>query len=102
VPGHFPRRALAAAAVAALLLLALWAGSDRPPRLPADADHAADLPEARCLECHGHTAREPRPADHPPRDDCFSCHKDAAGALHPRRGAPQSVPGGWESDPRLR
>jgi len=102
VDGHFPRRTAAAIAAAALLLLALWATGDRPPRLPADADHGTGLAESRCLDCHSHVARDPRPADHPPRDDCYSCHEDAAGVLHPRRGAPQSLPGGWESDPRLR
>jgi hypothetical protein len=84
----------------ALLIGGLWAASDRPPRLPADADHGLALPEARCLGCHRHDARRPRPADHPPRDDCFSCHRDAAGALHPRRGAPTSISGGWADDPR--
>lgn len=102
MPGRFPRRAVVTVAIAGVLVLALWAASDRPPRLPADADHGADLAESRCLECHSHAGREPRPADHPQRDDCYSCHEDAAGSLHPRRGAPQSLPGGWESDPRLR
>ena len=100
--GNSALRFWAPLAVIVLLIGGLWAASDRPPRMPADGDHAAELSEARCLECHGHAARHPRPADHPQRDDCYSCHKDAAGALHPRRGAPQSIPGGWAADPRQR
>ena len=88
-------------AAPALLLLALWATSGSAPRLPADGDHGTDQSEARCLSCHAHGERRPRPADHPRRDDCFSCHRDAAGALHARHGAPTELPGGWQDDPRL-
>jgi hypothetical protein len=94
-------RALLWLAVPALLLLALWATADRPPRLPADADHGVEQSEARCLSCHGHAERRPRPDDHPHRDDCFSCHRDAGGTLHARAGAPEAIPGGWQDDPRL-
>jgi hypothetical protein len=89
-------------AVGALVIGGLWAGSSRPPRLPADADHAPAQAESHCLCCHGYGQRQPRPADHPPRDDCFSCHKNATGLLHPRQGAPTSIPGGWADDPRRR
>ena len=85
----------------ALVVLALWAVGGKPPRLPADIDHAPDQAETRCLTCHGPAARHPRPADHPQRDDCYSCHRDAGGTLHPRPGAPTAVPGGWREDPRL-
>lgn len=88
--------AVAVLAVAA----ALWLLADRAPRLPGDEDHSLCQAEARCLTCHGHAGRHPRPADHPPRDDCYSCHPDAAGALHPRKNAPTAIPGGWSDDPR--
>ncbi len=89
-------------ALLALLIGGLWAASARPPRLPADADHSLAQPESHCLDCHRHLARHPRPLDHPSRDDCFSCHRDAGGTLHPRPGAPTSLPGGWADDPRRR
>ena len=95
------RLVLWAAAVAAGGAAAWWAASGKPPRLPADADHRLDQAEAACLRCHVHSGRKPRPADHPLRDDCFSCHRDPAGALHPRAGAPTELPGGWRDDPRL-
>ncbi|HVN75534.1 MAG TPA: hypothetical protein VMT19_04400 [Thermoanaerobaculaceae bacterium] len=89
------------AAVAAMGAALLWATSGKPPRLPADADHRFDQTESACLQCHTRTGRHPRPADHPLRDDCFSCHRDRLGELHARPGAPTEVPGGWRDDPRL-
>jgi len=93
-------RWFAAPAAVALVVLALWAAGGKAPDLPADPDHRLGQGEADCLACHGHAGRSPRPADHPPRDDCFSCHRDAAGELHPRPGAPTAVPGGWQDDTR--
>jgi hypothetical protein len=87
--------------IVALASLGWWAVGGKPPRLPRDANHGLDQGEAHCLSCHAFTAKHPRPPNHPPRDDCFSCHRDPDGALHPRRGAPTSLPGGWRDDPRL-
>lgn len=88
-------RALGGLGGAGAVLLILWAVSSQPPRLPADADHGVQQPEASCLFCHGVAGQRPRPARHPRRDDCYSCHRDAAGRLHPRRDAPTELPGGW-------
>jgi hypothetical protein len=87
--------------LAAPIAIGLWAASGKAPRLPADGDHAVAQAEARCLGCHMRAGAHPRPAGHPLRDDCFSCHRDHAGVLHPRRGAPTSLPGGWRDDPVL-
>ncbi|HVN32847.1 MAG TPA: hypothetical protein VMT45_12765 [Thermoanaerobaculaceae bacterium] len=97
-----PRRRLLlwVLAPAALLVVVLLSWST-PPRLPADPDHALEQAEAHCLTCHIHTGRHARPAGHPLRDDCFSCHRDPRGVLHPRPAAPTSLPGGWADDPRL-
>ena len=84
-----------------VLLLVLLATRRTPPRLPPDRDHALDQAETHCLGCHPRTSRHPRPADHPLRDDCFSCHRGPDGVLHPRPGAPTSLPGGWADDPVL-
>ncbi len=87
--------------LAAPVAVGLWATSGKPPRLPADGDHAVSLAEAKCLGCHTRSGAHPRPAGHPLRDDCYSCHRDPAGVLRPRRGAPTSLPGGWRDDPVL-
>ena len=89
------------AVVAALGIAAWWATSGRPPRLPSDADHSVGQSESSCLACHVHTGRHSRPPDHPLRDDCFSCHRDSRGGLHPRLGAATELPGGWRDDPQL-
>ncbi|MFN3412857.1 MAG: hypothetical protein ACK42L_02220 [Thermoanaerobaculum sp.] len=83
--------------VFAVLLLV----SDRAPKMPPDADHQVSVPEVLCLSCHGYVQKHPRPANHPLRDDCFSCHRDSQGKLHPRKDAATSLPGGWRDDPRL-
>ena len=93
--------ALAALGAAALAGAGLWATGGKPPRLPRGPDHDLAQAESHCLTCHSRADRHPRPADHPLRDDCFSCHRDAAGALHPRPGAPTSIAGGWRDDPGL-
>jgi hypothetical protein len=99
---RFRGRGLAwAVGLAAAAAVGVWATSGKPPRLPADADHALGQAEAACLRCHARTGQNPRPADHPLRDDCFSCHRDAHGRLHPRPGAATSLPGGWRDDPVL-
>ena len=95
------RRLLLWIAALALLFLVLLLTRRTPPSLPADPDHAVSQTEGRCLSCHMRTSRHPRPADHPLRDDCFSCHRGPDGVLHPRRGAPTSLPGGWVDDPVL-
>ena len=97
-----PRRlVLWTAGVVACGAVAWWATSGAPPRLPSDPDHRLDQAESACLRCHVRSGRHPRPADHPLRDDCFSCHRDRGGALHPRAGAPTDLPGGWRDDPVL-
>ena len=86
------------------LFTVLWlAGGDGEsgPRMPGDADHDPGQSEAECLVCHSHQSFSPRSVQHPRRDDCYSCHTDAEGRLHPRLGAPTELPGGWPDDPRL-
>ncbi len=90
-----------AVGLAAPIAIGLWATSGKPPLLPADGDHAVTQAEAKCLSCHQRAGTHPRPPGHPLRDDCFSCHRDHVGVLHPRPGAPTSLPGGWRDDPAL-
>jgi hypothetical protein len=87
--------------IAAAMTGLWWTRRDRAPGMPPNGDHVIAQSEQRCLSCHGHTQRRPRPVNHPLRDDCFSCHRDDAGRLHTRPGAPTTLPGGWRDDPRL-
>jgi hypothetical protein len=95
------RRLAWAVGLVAVAGVGLWATSRGSPALPADRNHAVSQAEARCLGCHDRTGGFPRPADHPLRDDCFSCHRGPDGRLVPRPGAPTSLPGGWRDDPVL-
>ena len=81
---------------------AMWATSGKAPRLPADGDHAVRAKaEAKCLEGLSPASRRaPAPGRAPAPTTASSCHRDHLGVLHPRRGAPTSLPGGWRDDPR--
>lgn len=96
------KRLLTGLVAVSLVALGLWATSDRAPRMPGDGDHAIPQSESQCLSCHGRAGQRPRPVDHPLRDDCYSCHRDAAGTLHPREDAPTEIPGGWRDNERQR
>ena len=54
--------------------LVLYTLRNRPPSLPADADHRGGGPQ-QCLECHGPAGRQPRGPNHPLNDQCFNCHE---------------------------
>jgi len=50
------------------------------PRIPSDSIHRGLKKEiALCKECHGPHGKAPLGKDHPPKFDCFKCHK------HPRK-----------------
>jgi hypothetical protein len=53
-----------------------------PRPIPADVRHAGIHDEAGCLGCHGQGKEAPRKAKHPPKQECFKCHK-AAGEGRP-------------------
>jgi len=49
----------------------------RYPRIPADAIHK-DIEvnnNAACLECHGAGKKNAVKSTHPPKFECFKCHK---------------------------
>jgi hypothetical protein len=48
---------------------------NRPPQLPADADHRGGAGPDRCLSCHGPEGKDPRGPNHPLNDQCFNCHE---------------------------
>jgi len=44
---------------------------------PSDDNHMGLTEENECFECHGDDKDYPRKKDHPPKDQCFKCHKPA-------------------------
>ena len=46
--------------------------------VPADAAHSWITSEAACMECHGPDRKDALKRSHPPKYECFKCHKPAA------------------------
>ncbi len=59
------------------LLYAISGKRVPPPLIPADAVHSGPADPPACLECHGPGKEAPRKAKHPPKQECFKCHKAA-------------------------
>lgn len=59
------------------LLYAISGKRVPPPLIPADAAHSGPTDPPACLECHGLGKEAPRKAKHPPKHECFKCHKAA-------------------------
>lgn len=45
------------------------------PVLPDNAVHKVVVDAAVCLSCHGPEGSYPRKESHPPKNECFQCHK---------------------------
>lgn len=59
------------------VLYYLSATGKKIPPIPQDEAHVSVLTEAGCLDCHGEGGPIPRKPEHPPKDECFKCHKQA-------------------------
>jgi hypothetical protein len=44
-------------------------------RIPADEAHFNITEKTKCLECHAPGLESPLKKEHPPKDQCFECHK---------------------------
>ena len=47
---------------------------DRNPMIPGTSQHRSIMLEKECVECHQASGKQPLPARHPRRQDCFRCH----------------------------
>jgi hypothetical protein len=57
-----------------LLVLIAISGNDFPP-IPADSDHIPVADTSVCMGCHGPDAESSMKEEHPPKFECFKCHK---------------------------
>ncbi|OGW30224.1 MAG: hypothetical protein A2X59_10585 [Nitrospirae bacterium GWC2_42_7] len=48
----------------------------RSPQIPNDTDHRAITDTTVCLGCHGPSQKYQRKTTHPPKHECFKCHKN--------------------------
>lgn len=54
----------------------LFSISDKKfPRIPDDDSHRAVTIPAECMKCHGTDAEHYKKSSHPPKFECFKCHK---------------------------
>ena len=61
--------------VAVVLVFLFSISGKKYPRVPGDAAHRGIADYAVCMGCHGPGRRSPLKAEHPPKFDCFKCHK---------------------------
>jgi len=59
------------------LLYAISGKRVPPPLIPADSCRIVPGDTAVCMDCHGPGKKAPRKAKHPPKHECFKCHKAA-------------------------
>jgi hypothetical protein len=59
-----------------IAVLYLVSGS-KSPQIPLDDIHSAAVTEQDCLNCHGEGKAFVWKPGHPPKDQCFLCHKRA-------------------------
>lgn len=45
------------------------------PQMPADENHLGKTDLSACTECHGPGKILPQKPEHPPKSECFKCHK---------------------------
>jgi len=59
----------------AVLLLLLTISGKKFPHIPDDADHLSIADTEVCMGCHGPGEESPMMDSHPPKFECFKCHK---------------------------
>ncbi|MGW8272729.1 MAG: hypothetical protein ACWGN7_04995 [Thermodesulfovibrionales bacterium] len=60
-----------------VILVLVMISGEKSPRIPLDEAHASAQSEQDCLGCHGAGMSNERSKEHPPKDQCFLCHKRA-------------------------
>jgi hypothetical protein len=57
------------------ILYFLSATGKKPPAIPPDTAHVAAVTVDDCKGCHAEGKASPLKKEHPPKDQCFECHK---------------------------
>lgn len=65
---------LAAAAIVAVLFVVSSRGK-KAPYIPKDAPHHTLTSQEECVPCHAPGKQSPLNPTHPPKEQCFECHK---------------------------
>lgn len=64
-----------AAIVAAIVGLLYILSLETVVPIPQDENHIGIDEEIQCFDCHGEGEEFQRKKEHPPKDQCFECHK---------------------------
>jgi len=62
-------------ALAVLLTLFFLSSVKKAPLIPSDDQHKAVTTNVACAECHAPGKQVPLKQDHPPKEQCLTCHK---------------------------
>ncbi|HUI67338.1 MAG TPA: hypothetical protein VL087_03930 [Nitrospirota bacterium] len=62
-------------ALAVLLFLFFLYSSKKAPLIPSDDLHRNVTTNAACAECHSPGKQAPLKRNHPPKEQCLTCHK---------------------------
>ena len=68
-------------AVVAVLYVLSETGA-KPPAMPPDTPHASAKTTDECKTCHSEGGLSPLKKEHPPKDQCFECHRLKDGGMH--------------------
>ncbi len=61
-------------ALAVLLGLFFLSSSKKAPLIPSDGLHKNVTTNAACMECHAPGKKDPLKQNHPPKEQCLTCH----------------------------
>jgi len=64
-----------AVAVIIVVLFYLSSTGKKAPFIPPDNIHSAITSQEGCVACHAPGKQAPLKANHPPKEQCFICHK---------------------------
>ncbi len=67
------------AVVVILLLFYLSSTGKKAPVIPSDAAHQGIRTQEGCTACHAPGKMSPLKENHPPKEQCFVCHKAGKG-----------------------
>ncbi|MGA2192470.1 MAG: hypothetical protein ABSG42_03725 [Nitrospirota bacterium] len=65
-----------------IILYALSLTGTKAPKIPPDMTHASITIAADCQGCHSPGKSSPLKKAHPPKDQCFECHKRGLAGQH--------------------
>jgi hypothetical protein len=70
---------IAAAGVIVAVLFLVSSRGKKAPNIPVDHIHQAVTTQESCAACHAPGKQSPLKDTHPPKEQCYTCHKTRKG-----------------------